>query len=345
VSFKNLKVGPARVEYRADGHTTAVKENYILRDGSDLSASLNPFWLPTGLVLLVPAILVLALRAGMEWRGRRTSQTPQSDPNPKLILACLGSWGIVFFVLWIMPGGDENVSFFNPRLSFSLSIPAFGFIGALVFVIDLFQTGRQNAVGAKEKEFALRLVLGPYAAIVMVLLLKDTFKLTESLDKLETQAALAFFSGFLVVLVLQGLTEKGNEVLGRWRAASRYEPSEIAVKFKLDLEEDLKLRKANLKYLAQLRTIPAADLQALAKTTELSEGLLISMQRTLRLEHLQGALGQETWEKLYQEGVRTVWDVALLTPERIQEIANKVPLSPAVLQKLYDDCQTFVKEA
>ena len=78
--------------------------------------------------------------------------------------------------------------------------------------------------------------------------------------KLETQATVAFFSGFLVVLVLQMLTEKGNEILGQWRSKSRYEPSELAVRFHLDTADDLKLREINLKYLEQFRSLPEDEL-------------------------------------------------------------------------------------
>jgi hypothetical protein len=83
-------------------------------------------------------------------------------------------------------------------------------------------------------------VLAPYVAIVIVIFFGGTFTFIQ-LTNLESQAALAFFSGFLVVLFLQGLTERGNELLGQWRSDNRYESSEIARKFGLDREEDLKL--------------------------------------------------------------------------------------------------------
>jgi hypothetical protein len=67
----------------------------------------------------------------------------------------------------------SGLHFFHPTLSFALSVPVFGFIGAMLFVIDFFRTGAQGA--PDYREFALRLVLGPYVAIVMVLLFRGCF--------------------------------------------------------------------------------------------------------------------------------------------------------------------------
>lgn len=189
----------------------------------------------------------------------------------------------------------------------------------------------------------MRLVLAPYVAIVIVIFFGGTFTFIQ-LTNLQAQAALAFFSGFLVVLFLQGLTERGNEVLGQWRSDNRYEPSEIARRFNLDREEDLKLRKANLKYLAQLQALPEGDLRVLGRQTDLGEGFLVALQRRLSPEHLQACLGQETWAKLNQEGVRTVWDVALLTPERLEQISKNQHIDHDVLTRFHEECQAFVKD-
>jgi len=42
---------------------------------------------------------------------------------------------------------------------------------------------------------------------------------------------------------------------------------------------------------------------------------LVALQRQLRPHYLQAQLSLETWLKLNQTGVKTIWDVALLTPE------------------------------
>jgi hypothetical protein len=126
IHCQNLKAGPARVAHSADGYTP-ISKDLVLLEGSDLSGSLEPFGLPTGFVLLIPAILVLGLRAGLEWREHRISRVQASDLNPLLILTCLVSWGGVLLWLWRMPGGDKTISFFNPRLAFSLSCPSLRF--------------------------------------------------------------------------------------------------------------------------------------------------------------------------------------------------------------------------
>jgi len=235
----------------------------------------------------------------------------------------------------------ENLNFFHPSLSFSLSVPVFGFLGALIFVIDVFQTGKQNVNSSME--FILRLVLGPYVAIVMVLLFSNTFNFIKVSDNLEAQATVAFFIGFLVPLVLQSLTEKGNELLGQWRSSSRYEPTEIARAFNLALEDDLKLKKVNLKYLAQLRVLTKEDLVQMAKQSDLGEGFLVGLRNQALVEYLQERIGEEVWKKLKEEGISSVWDFAPLTPARITELSQKHNIDPEVLTKLSDDAKELLR--
>jgi len=115
-------------------------------------------------------------------------------------------------------------------------------------------------------------------AIVTVILFGGAFQIID-LTKLGSQATAAFFSGFLVVLALQTLAEKGNEILGQWRATSRYEPSEIARQFNLHMEEDVKLQKAHLKYLEQLWALSKDELRTMAIHTELGEAFLAGLQK------------------------------------------------------------------
>jgi len=355
VLVENLKAGAGRIRYVADGYqegTTALK----ISERANLSMVLLPASTPVGLLLLIPGIVVLAswVAVDLAWGkradralGRRREPTLAAeellDPNAWLAIASLASWGVMFVVLWLWmrQAKVESLTFFDTGLSFSLFVPACGFLGALVFVIDLFQRGRQEVNAFRE--FAMRLVLAPYVAIIIVVFFGGTFTFIQ-LTNLQAQAALAFFSGFLVVLFLQGLTEKGNEVLGQWRSDNRYEPSEIARRFKLDREEDLKLRKANLKYLAQLQALPEGDLRVLGRQTDLGEGFLVALQRRLSPEHVHACLGQETWAKLNQEGVRTVWDVALLTPERLEQISKNQHIDHEVLTRFHEECQAFVRD-
>jgi hypothetical protein len=338
-SFAALTAGPARVEYSANGYQPLVVERTI-REGSDLSASLSLESFPSALLLLIPGIVVLALRANMNWRVE-TLAGPSPNPNRILILTSLAIWGAAFSLLWFMLSRSniDSLNFFHPNLSFPLFVPFFGFLGALMFVADAFRTGQRYTEGSSE--FAFRLVLGPYVAVVMLLLVRDN--LVQS-NKVEAQATVAFFSGFLVVLVLQLLTEKGNEILGQWRATSRYEPSELAVKFHLQMDDDLKLREINLKYLEQLRYLPEDELRVIGRRTTLGEEFLVSLWNQLRLAHLYERPGREMWSILEQEGMKTIWDVAVLKPDRLLEIANKHNLNPDILMKFYEDCKTAVKE-
>jgi hypothetical protein len=354
VLVKNLKAGAGTLRYVADGYHEKAT-GLQLSERATLSTVLLPAPTPGGLLLLIPGVVVLASWAavGLAWGnradrplGRRREPTlaagAHPDPNAWLAIASLASWGVVLVVLWLWmrQAKIETLTFFDTGLSFSLFVPACGFLGALVFVIDLFQRGRQEVNAFRE--FAMRLVLAPYVAIIIVIFFGGTFTFIQPTN-LQAQAALAFFSGLLVVLFLQGLTERGNEVLGQWRSDNRYEPSEIASRFDLDREEDLKLRKANLKYLAQLQALPEADLRVLGRQTDLGEGFLVALQRRVSPERLRACLGPETWAALNREGVRTVWDVALLTPERLEQLSKHHHLDHEVLTRFHGECQTFAK--
>jgi hypothetical protein len=161
------------------------------------------------------------------------------------------------------------------------------------------------------------------------------------LSKLGSQATAAFFSGFLVVLALQTMAEKGNELLGQWRATSRYEPSEIARHFHLHMEEDVKLQKAHLKYLEQLRALSKEELKAMAILCELGEAFLVGLQTQLQEHDLFAKLGMETWTKLNQEGVRTIGDVALLSSDRLREVATLHQLDREALTAFCEACRKY----
>lgn len=53
----------------------------------------------------------------------------------------------------------------------------------------------------------------------------------------------------------------------------------------------------------------------------------------------QAQLGPETWAKLNKEGVMTVWDVALLTPEHLEQICRGQSMDRDVLSRFYEECQ------
>jgi len=352
--LKNLKAGMAKkMKYTAEGYQDwSPPGELLLSERANLSIVLEPCPTPFGLLLLIPGIVVLTWWA---YTGRghgnilpaepldlESPEDERSDPNALLLIVSLGLWGLVFFGLWLWMNlrSIESLTFFDTNLSFSLFVPVCGFLGALVFAMDLVQQKHPSITTFRE--LAMRVLLAPYVAMIIVIFFGGTFTFIQ-LTNLESQAALAFFSGFLVVLCLQGLTERGNEILGQWQSSNRYEPSEIALAFKLGMEEDLKLRKANLKYLVQLQALPEADLRALGRQTDLGEGFVVALQRQLSPEYLQAQLGPETWLKLHEEGVKTIWDVALLPPERLEHICKNQQMDFDVLTRFHQKCQAFVK--
>ena len=344
VTFTDVKAGPAEVTYSYDGLGLGGVERFLM-PGSDISPTLRFASFPSALILLIPGVTVLGLLAYMNMRWREDPDRQRRVGDPALMLASLVLWGATFAALWFLLQSREGsgLHFFHPTLSFALSVPIFGFIGAMLFVIDFFRTGAQHA--PNYREFALRLVLGPYVAIVMVLLLGGTLQMID-LSKLGSQATAAFFSGFLVVLALQTLAEKGNELLGQWRATSRYEPSEIAREFNLHMEEDVKLQKAHLKYLDQLRALSKDELKTMALQTGLGEAFLVGLQKRLQEHDLLASLGQETWTKLNHEGVRTVGDVALLSSDRIEQVATNQQIDREALSAFCEACKKiFLQDA
>jgi hypothetical protein len=343
IVFENIKAGPATVEYSYDGLGMGVVERFLM-EGSDISPTLRFASFPSALILLIPGVTILGLLAYMSFRWRQEPDMQRRVGDPALMLASLVLWGATFAALWFLLKSREGsgLHFFHPTLSFALSVPIFGFIGAMLFVIDFFRTGAQSA--PDYREFALRLVLGPYVAIVMVLLFGGAFQVID-LTKLGSQATVAFFSGFLVVLALQTLAEKGNELLAQWRTTARYEPSDIARQFNLHMEEDVKLQKAHLKYLEQLRALSKDELRAMAIHTELGEAFLVGLQKRLQERDLLARLGVETWAKLNHEGIRTLGDMALLSSERIQQVATKQQIDREALTALSEACRKiFVQD-
>jgi hypothetical protein len=358
----NLKAGPALVKYNAAGFGTQSVQTE-LTEGITLVASLPFDRFPYGLFLLIPGIIILGLRAGLEWWWRQGKRDFR-NLGLLLIIITLVLWGLTFLVLWLRLRYTHSFTLhiFHPALSFSLAIPVFGFLGSLLFVIDVFQSRTptdllsdqiENQNLNTSMEFVLRLVLGPYVAIVMVLLFRDTFTFMKVSEELGAQATVAFFSGFLVTLFLQSLSEKGNELLGEWRSSTRYDPSEIARELNLAQEEDLKLRRVNLKYLGHLQRLSDEDIVQMARQSELSEGLLLHLRDQAKArrkrdvpelaQQLRERIGTAVWAKLQEEKIESVGDLAARTPAEIPQIAQRQSIDPDILTKHSDDAKALVK--
>jgi hypothetical protein len=111
------------------------------------------------------------------------------------------------------------------------------------------------------------------------------------------------------------------------------------------MEEDVKLQKAHLKYLEQLRALSKDELRTMAIHTEFGEAFLVGLQKRLQEEDLVARLGMETWAKLNQEGIRTIGDAALLSSERIQQVASEQQIDQEALAAFSEACKkTFAQD-
>lgn len=330
---------------------------------------------PPGLILLMPAFVVLGYRAYYELRvgeptlavrrqsgetrdgqpavaGAATAgsasqedepaRTPtRKDPNAIMIIVALLVWLGTFLALHLSQDNTDSLPFFHTALGVPLYVPVMGFLGSVVFVADLFRSGREDF--SRSKEFAMRLVLGPYVAIVMVMLTDNFGLINQAGTEVSSRATLAFFSGFLVVLALQALSERGNELLGRWRARYRYEPSEVAKAFDLPREMDLQLKGVGLQKLRQLRTLSLESLRERAKLAGLDLDFVRTLQKETGLVLVRRQLSEETWGILRKHGVETVRDLALLETRTVDGIAEQEALDKQVLKAFQADCRQAAK--
>jgi hypothetical protein len=312
--IKAVSQGPATITFEAYGYDTLREHGVQLVKGMDLSKILQwrwSWWVL--LLLLMPGVVALGLAAGKEYwekrmkasdkpadsgkektqqgkggqnsgaekdKAREGCESEQHRENRFLIAACSGlTWMVTLALLgWLVAPGYQGIYLFHPSFVFEFYVPILGFIGALLYVLDLCRRGREDI--PRGTEFGMRLIMGPYVAIIMVVLFGNDLNIV-NLQSTSAKGALAFFSGLLVVIAIQGLIERGNEWLGKWRRESRYQPSEIAKEFQLDQEEDLKLRKVGIKHLIQIRERGEKDLREEFKKAELDESLVIGFKKKL----------------------------------------------------------------
>lgn len=297
------------------------------------------------LLLLIPGILGLAAayikecyasRApGRGARGDATTSDADGDRSSgakhesRFAIAMVSGliWGVTLTLLiWQGEVGAEgglSLRLLHPALEVELYVPILGFVGSLLYILDLSRRGYEDI--PKGTEFGLRLIMGPYVAIVMVVLFGENLGIID-LTEPTARAALAFLSGLLVVSALQGLIERGQEQLGKWRRqASGYTPSELATRFNLNSDEDLALRSAGLQYPMQLRDYGTHELQTLVRQTGFDPRLAAGMKRTVEKEQLEAALGDLVWDRLKKIGVRTLEGFGLLDPSTLEQLAQDDP--------------------
>jgi hypothetical protein len=360
--LEGLKAGPAFVTFKAAGFEPLIQRNMELSKETVLSVVLpqrskSGWWM---VWLLVPGLLGLGFATVKDWlETPGSTKRASASPAEKRVLsdggkknggasALLGNrfaiaflsalvWvgALALLALWGGIGslGVDELYLFDPELSFEFFVPILGFLGALIYVLDLFRRGREDI--PRGTEFGMRLILGPYVAIIMVMLLGKDLELVD-LTSPVGRGAIAFFSGLVVVAALQKLIESGQERLGRWRQRSRYEPSEIARAFDLSQQEDQKLRDAGLKYLLQLMEHSYEQLRSMAKEAGLDPKLISGLKRmqeeNFRREKmesmeraLKGCMGASLMGRLRKQGIQTLEEFALLSDKAMEGLAAEDP--------------------
>jgi len=314
---------------------TITYENTILREVSNKDGTFE-FELPKTLQkekdvgglwvllsLLGPGVLGLLIATIA--KGRAKWKWPSENPFFIAFLGGLFWLGAFLFLLLRLEhfGHPYKISLFHSDLSFEFYVPILGFIGALLYVLDIYRKGKEDI--PKGMEFGMRLFMAPYVAIFMVILSGHDLGFLK-LDSPVAEGVIAFFSGLLVVTAFQGLVEKGQEMLGQWRLKSRYVPSEVAKRFNLSREEDLKLRKMGIHLLIQLREKEEQDLRKEARKVGFDENVIITFKKELEEEKkLINFVGFSVWKKLESRGIKTIEEFARLKKEEIERIAEEEP--------------------
>jgi len=119
-------------------------------------------------------------------------------------------WAAVLAWIWFYASllhGVTKIQFFNSSLAFAFFVPLLGYLGSLLFVFDLFRGKDDDTF--KDKEFGMRILMGPYVAIVIVALFGKEFDFI-NLESATGQGALAFASGLIVIVVIQGIIERAR---------------------------------------------------------------------------------------------------------------------------------------
>jgi hypothetical protein len=364
----------ADIRYEAQGFSIVKEKGVLLEDGMDLSKTLvaadsvGGAWVAILLLPGVAGLIVAAWKEGCLSRkggddhrhtarrggGRKAENAVTeeaayiTEDRGRFLVALMNGtiWGITLFLLALLGQqgalGIYQIRLFNPGLAFELYVPFLGLVGASLYVFDLFRRGPEEI--SKGEEFGMRLIMAPYVAIVMVVLFGKDLGVI-NLASPVSRGILAFFSGLLVVVALQGLTEKGQEVLGEWRNKSRYKPSEIAEIGGFSKEDDLKMRQAGFRYMNQVLERDESALREELKKVGLDENLAPILLRMAEKDRFRKRMGELVRNRLKKIGVETIDDFAHLDDAVLEQIAKEdPPLLPAALVELRDQAAKVVKE-
>lgn len=289
----------------------------------------------TGVRAIVSGVRV---KAGAGASGAVASPVGGHELAIRLLVALLNglTWTVVLVAIWwkaVLPHNVYTMQLFSPNLTFDFYVPLLGFLGALLYVFDVFRAKDNDRF--KGKEFGMRIVMAPYVAIVVVALFGKDFEFMD-LTSHTGQGTLAFVSGLLVVAFLQGIIERTNEFLGRWRKNRMdYKPSPLATKFDLSDEEDLVFRSSGIRLPEQLLAREESELTAAGKNSDFDAGLALVLKRRLEYERIEEKIGEVVWGRLAADGVRTVDAFGALQDVALQKVANMEPkLEVSVLKEL-----------
>lgn len=308
--------------YNTSYKATTDEKGIFVIENIKLAKALKECFIP--FILLIPGIVGLVTAAVKDWRDREKMielQRPVSEitsqQENQFLMALWNAFVWTFTLLLLAYLGVRRLHFFSPQLGFEFYVPILGFIGALLYMFHMFHKGEEKV--PKGKEFGMRILLAPYVAIIVVVLFGRDLGLVD-LKSTAGRGTLAFFSGMLVVTALQQIIEKGQERLGRWREASRYQASEIAKAFNLSLEEDMKLREGDLAYLVQLEQYSEDQLREKARKIGFDEHLLVGLKKKCPQVSLKKQIGGLVWGKLEGIGVKDIQDFAQLSTETLDKL-------------------------
>jgi len=344
--IKCLGPSPFSITFSAPGFGTITEKGLKITEDTEWPTmlaikSIGGLWV---LALFIPAVvglcvpLITLTRARDRNSGAVASPAGGHEEGIRLLVAILNglTWTAVLVVIWwkaLLPHNVYMMQLFSPNLTFDFYVPLLGFLGALLYVFDVFRA--KDSDRFKGKEFGMRIIMAPYVAIIVVALFGKDFEFMD-LRSHTGQGTLAFVSGLLVVAFLQGIIERTNEFLGRWRKKRvDYKPSPLTVKFDLSEEEDIVFRSAGIRISEQLLSREDSELTAAGKNSDFDAGLALALKRRLEYERLGEKIGEVVWGRLAADGVRTVDAFRALQDVALQKVADMDPkLEVSVLKEL-----------
>jgi hypothetical protein len=349
-TIEAVKPGPADITFKAFGYDDLIEKGVPLAQNMTLNRTLREkstgWWL---LILFIPAIVGMALSALIG-----TLEAGYGCCINRFWMAAI--YGAIWFAVLFIPlkmDGISKYEFLYPSLTFEFYVPLLGFLGALLYVLDLSRKGQEEI--NKEAEFQQRIILGPYVAIIMVVLFGKDLGIVDITSPIG-RATIAFVSGLLVVAFFQRIVEKGQEMLGEWRekSSSYYAQSEIAKTFNLSKEEDLRLRKAGIRYLSQLDEYQEDKLVEKVKEVGFDVTLIKVFKKELAKQRLHLEIikdfniGANELEKLKQAGIYNLGQLREFTDDDLKKIAQEVKINETLivtLKQAYEQRQKRYEQA